>query len=81
MNIWMNQGLKDNKEKVAIPSMLSTSENIQVALRYAQCTSIDKNPVLIVFLSQNIYGNSFKRMGSSNYSAYPDEKEMLFVCP
>jgi len=35
MNIWMNQGLKDNKEKVAIPSMLSTSENIQVALRYA----------------------------------------------
>ena len=66
---------------MAIPSMISTSENIQVALKYAQSTSLEKKPVLIIFFSQNIYGNSFKRIGSSNYSVYSDEKEILFVCP
>ena len=61
--------------------MVSTSENIQVALQFAQASSIDKKHVLIVFFASNMCGNEFKRIGSSNFSVYEHEMEILFANP
>ena len=51
IDIWFGQSQKN--ESISIPSMISTSENIQVALKFAQSTSIEKKPVLIIFYARN----------------------------
>ena len=61
--------------------MISTSENIQVALKQVQSPVDDKKPTLLILYARNMYGGMFKRIGAPNYSVYDQEKEILFTCP
>ena len=61
--------------------MVSASENIHEALKYSKVTSVDKKPVLFTFFMHNMHGCNYTRIGSSNYSVYDYEKEILFQFP
>jgi len=52
------------KVGIMIPRFMSTSENIQEALKFAEVTSSNKMPVLIIFFAHNAFGYKMKRLGS-----------------
>ena len=79
LDIWKSQYAI--REQMILLSLISSSENIQVALQFSQVTSADKKPVLIVLYAENNVGSIAKRIGFSNLSVYQHEKEILFISP
>ena len=65
---------------VKLPCNLNCTENLGVALAYAiNGLEAPFKSVLFVISIQNHYGFSGFRLNSANYSAYPQEEEVLLV--
>ena len=58
-------------------STTSTSEIYKMALNFAHSTDQDKEIVLFVICINNYWYGNYFRMNSGQYSAHPNEKEVL----
>ena len=55
----------------------STSESLRVALEFAKTNDPNKHSVLFVFCIQNYFRFNGFRMNSAQFTAHPDEREVL----
>ncbi len=67
---------------ILLQGTTSTSENYRIALNFAKSTDPKKHAVLFVICIHNYHGDipfTGFRMNSLQFSAHPDEKEVLLA--
>ena len=74
---WIKDWKAEVGNNVCLPGNTSTSEIIDVALRFARPNQADDIPVLFVYYVWNFINYSGFRLNDERYSAFPDECEHL----
>ena len=74
---WLNDWKNACGSNVCLPGNTSTSEIIDIALRFAKPNEEDELPVLFIFYVWNFQNYSGFRLNDERYSAFPNECEHL----